>query len=158
MVLRVLKQEGPLMLYSTDLKQVAFISQAAADFLANHDMETIQLGRHDLGNDEFVNVMEFTPGQREEKSYETHKDYLDIQMVIRGAEICEVAPLSQCQELKPYDQKNDIAFHSNATQGEQYLLAPGRFIVVWPEDAHMPGIALCEEPELVRKAVFKIRA
>lgn len=145
------------MLYSNDLSHIAFVSQAAADFLATHDVATIEPGSYDLGNGECANVNELTPSQREERSYEAHRDYIDIQMVISGAEICEVAPIDACTVTSPYSAEGDFALFSGETEGEQYVLTPGRFIAVWPEDAHMPAIALCEEPEPERKIIFKIR-
>lgn len=145
------------MLYSNDLSQIALVSPAAAAFLAENDLETIELGRHDLPGEDYVNVMEYTPGAREERNYEAHRDYIDIQMVVSGVEAIEIAPLERCVETKEYDTNDDYALYSNATDGEQFALVPGRFIAAYPEDAHMPGIALLEEETPIRKAVFKIR-
>lgn len=144
------------MLYSNDLSQIALISPAAAEFLAANDLETIELGRHELTDTDYVNVMEFTPGAREERSYEAHRDYIDIQMVIDGVEVIEVAPTEDCAVTEEYKADVDYLLCSNETDGEQFALVPGRFIAVYPEDAHMPGISLLDEDITVRKAVFKI--
>ncbi|MBT7598814.1 MAG: DUF386 family protein, partial [Gemmatimonadetes bacterium] len=32
----------------------------------------------------------------------------------------------------------------------------GQFIVLWPQDAHMPGMAI-DSPAPVKKAVFKVK-
>ena len=146
------------MLYSNDLSHIAFVSQAASDFLAAHDVATLAPGRYELGNGECAKIEEFTPFPREERLYEAHRAFIDIQMVVFGAEICEVAPLDACEVASPYDAEVDCAAFSGETRGEQYVLTPGRFIAVWPEDAHMPAIAPSAHPAPVRKLVFKIRA
>lgn len=145
------------MLYSDNLLHADFVSPKIGAFLAQHDLATLEPGSYDLGEGECVNVFCYQNGPREDRCYEAHNDYIDVQLVISGAEALEVAPREECTETKPYAADGDCALYSNEFEGEQYLLCPGRFIAVWPEDAHMPGICL-EDPADVKKAVFKIRA
>jgi biofilm protein TabA len=56
-------------------------------------------------------------------------------------------------ELQPYDEEKDILFGKGT--GEFVALRPGRFIVLFPQDAHMPGVSV-SAPAPVRKAVVKI--
>ena len=35
-------------------------------------------------------------------------------------------------------------------------MTPGRFAIVFPADAHMPGVCV-DAPQVVKKAVFKIK-
>ena len=36
-------------------------------------------------------------------------------------------------------------------------MTPGRWCLVMPEDAHMPGVSIDDAPAPVKKAVFKVR-
>lgn len=144
------------MLFSNNFDQLKLICPKAAEFWASHDMATLENGSYDLGDGECVNVMAYTNMPRAQKEYEAHKAFLDIQCVIAGQELIEVAPTPELTETRAFDDANDYALYSNETAGEVFLMAPGRFIVVGPEDAHMPGVAV-GEPEAVKKAVFKIK-
>ena len=142
------------MIYSNDVSQIALVSRTAADFIAENDLAALEPGRYPLSKNEWVNIEEYTPWPRAERRYESHRAYIDIQMIVAGAEYLEVAPTDACEMTVPYNDENDCANYSNATAGEQFLLVPGRFIAVYPEDAHMPGIAAGSS--INRKAVFKI--
>ena len=145
------------MLFSTEMDQLALACPKAAAFWAEHDMATLENGSYDLGDGECVNVMTYTNAPREQKEYEAHKVYIDIQCVIAGQELMEVAPIPELTVTRAFDEAGDYALYSNETAGERFLMTPGRFVLVRPEDAHMPGIAV-GEPEAVKKAVFKIKA
>ncbi|MBR2836410.1 MAG: YhcH/YjgK/YiaL family protein [Coriobacteriales bacterium] len=145
------------MLYSNDMQQLAYISRKAGAFVREHDLLTLENGRYDLGDGDYVNVMEYTSKTRSEGSYESHKDYVDIQCVIKGEEYLEVAPTSALCVTKPYDEAGDYMLFDGAYSGEKYLLTPGRFCLVIPDDAHMPGVSPTNIPGPVKKAVFKIQ-
>lgn len=146
------------MIFSTDLNQIALVSPAAVAFIAEHDLAALACGRHDLGEGDFVNVMEYTTKLRQDACYETHRDYVDIQVVIRGAEQIEVAPVDVLEVTSPYDGDGDCALYSGAHGGERFLMTPGRWCLVMPKDAHMPGVSIDDAPAPVKKAVFKVRA
>lgn len=146
------------MIFSTNLGQIALVSPAAARFIAEHDLATLPCGRYDLGDDDFVNVMEYTTKLRHNACYEAHQEYADIQMVIAGAEQLEVAPVSALQLTSPYDPQGDCALYDGAHTGEAFLMTPGRWCLVMPEDPHMPGVSINDAPAPVKKAVFKVLA
>lgn len=144
------------MLYGNRIADLAVICPKANAFIDEHDLVALEPGRYDLGDGDFVNIICTTTRPREESQYESHVNYIDLQMPIEGYEICEVAPIEQAKVTQPYDADSDCAFHSNSHEDMQYLLEPGNFIVLMPEDAHMPTLTI-DEPEPIKKAVFKIR-
>lgn len=145
------------MIFSTDMSQLALVAPEAAEFVLSHDLETLACGRYELGNGDYVNVMEYTTKPRRESCYESHQEYADIQMVIQGSEVLEVASVETIEVTSPYDPHNDCTLYSGAFEGEQFALTPGRWCLVMPHDAHMPGIAIYATPVPVKKAVFKVR-
>jgi len=144
------------MLYGNRIADLAKICPKAKAFLDEHDLASIKPGRYELGEGDFLNVIETSTRPREESQYESHVNYIDIQMPIKGYELCEVSLLEDAKVSVPYSEADDIAFHSNSHEDMQYLLEPGSFIVLMPEDAHMPTLAI-DEPAPIKKAVFKIR-
>lgn len=144
------------MLYSTDLRQLRLVSQKAADFLEGNDLASLPLGRYELGDDDHVNVNGYETKDREAASYETHDRFMDIQVVAAGSEVVEVAPKGVLKQTVPYDEASDIEFFSNDVEGRRYVLEPGCFLALMPEDGHMPGVAAGKKENVV-KAVFKIK-
>lgn len=144
------------MLFSTNMNDLAKVSPKAAQFWAEHNMAALEDGSYDLGDGECVNVMSYVTKPRAEKEYEAHIEYADIQCVIAGEEYLEVAPVQSLVITQAFDEKDDYALYSNEFEGEKFLMTPGRFALVGPEDAHMPGTCV-DAPEEVKKAVFKIK-
>lgn len=145
------------MLFSTDLSQLALVSPSAARFVAEHDLSAVACGRYELGEGDCVNVMEYRSKPRSQGVYEAHRDYADIQAVVSGQEYLEVAPTDGLRQTRAYREDDDCAFYSGDFRGERLLMGAGRFCLVLPQDAHMPGVSPSDTPEPVRKAVFKIR-
>ena len=141
------------MLYSNTIEDLAYVSEAAAHFLATHDMAALPCGSYEIGPDEFVNVMEYDTKARKDACYE-----VDIQMVISGSELIEVAPVSTLSATTDFNEEDDFALYSNEQIGDQYLLVPGKFIAVMPADGHMPSLTPAEAPNHNKKAVFKVLA
>ena len=64
-----------------------------------------------------------------------------------------MAPLDSLTETESCPE-SDAWFYSGAL--EPLTLEPGRFLALWPQDAHAPGIAPGGVPAEVRKCVIKI--
>lgn len=84
---------------------------------------------------------------------EAHRQYADIQAVLVGAEKIGVGALEDMTQVsgKP---ENDIWFYNGPM--DYVTLTPGKFAVLFPGDAHAPGICL-DTPAQARKCVFKVR-
>ena len=61
----------------------------------------------------YVTVMEAEPTPGEGRAFETHSRYMDLQMDLEGAELCEVA-LGDVEEAEPYDEEKDFALWNGA--------------------------------------------
>ncbi len=85
---------------------------------------------------------------------EAHIEYIDIQCLLSGEEYMGVAALADmAEEILPRPE-GDIRFYRGKT--DKLTLSAGKFIVLFPGDAHAPGIAV-GTPEKVRKVVFKVK-
>lgn len=97
-----------------------------------------------------------TKAQTPEMMFEAHKKYIDVQYIVRGMERIRWASLDRVSQVREeYSKGNDIAFYEGDAQFD-FTLTKGTFLLLTPEDAHLPG--LCAEKEIsVRKIVFKIQ-
>ena len=86
--------------------------------------------------------------------FEAHEKFLDIHMMLEGAERVEIA---DPKDLEPLRSEPDNDFYAYEGAGRHKLvLAPGDFLVVWPGDAHKIKMFV-DAPAQVTKAVFKIK-
>ncbi len=123
------------------------------------DIMSASDGKHFLPGGVFYNVESYETTGRLHKRYESHKRYIDIQIILEGTEVISVKDTSELDICEVYDIKKDIMFyHGNShNTGEEIILKPGMAAVFMPNDGHMPGISIDEEcDQHVRKAVIKI--
>ena len=92
-----------------------------------------------------------------EKGYEAHRQYIDVQYVVSGQELVRCKPLEQVVETIPYDPAKDAARYADCP-GIDTVIGHGYFLVVWPDDAHEPCLAASAHPASVKKVVMKVPA
>ena len=85
---------------------------------------------------------------------ETHRNYLDIQYIVEGEETVGWAPT---ETLTPADEYNPTKDKQMFTGHVDFMrIAEGYCYVVYPEDAHMPGVHI-DEPHEFKKLVVKLK-
>lgn len=150
---------------SADVQEFAFQYQknksfwdAAFAYLQNTNLETVAPGRYNiLESDVYVIISEGAPKAFEDAKWESHRNYIDIQYVIRGKEKMGIAPLSKARVTEEYTDAKDVAFYTvSESDGKYYIAEPGTFLIFFTGDAHRPGIKT-EGCDMVKKAVIKIR-
>ena len=126
----------------------------AYEFIQNNDLKSLEVGRYFLTNGIFANVDEYTTKPVEECRYETHKKYIDIQMLISGNESIYVNNVKSLSKTVEYDVDKDVAFYSNNIKANEYQMKENECLILYPEDGHMPCVNLNKTCN--RKIVFKI--
>ncbi len=126
----------------------------AFDFARATDFTALADGTYPVGDDGVrALVQRYTTKPAHEGRWEAHRAHIDLQMVVQGEESVGVAPLARLV-AEPYDADRDLLWLTG--DGDRVTLRPGEFVLLWPDDGHMPGIAIAE-PAPVLKVVFKIR-
>lgn len=129
----------------------------AFKFLKDSDLSKLEPKRYDIDGDNlFATVSEYLTKNEETTNFEAHRKYIDIQYVISGREIMNVAPLSAVKDIIiPYDATKDIEFVT-VDRVVNYLATPGRLFIFFPGDAHRPGLKDGVSSQ-VRKIVIKLK-
>ena len=85
---------------------------------------------------------------------EAHRNYLDIQYIVKGKEVMGWADLAECKLEGEFNEAKDVGKYSGDFR---YITIPeGYCYVAFPEDAHMPGRHL-EVPNDFVKVVVKLK-
>jgi len=91
-------------------------------------------------------------------AFEAHRKYIDIQAVVQGREIMGWAPLDAVMVNREYQAEKDVLFGTVAAATQTLVpFAAGQVMVLYPWDAHAPGLA-AGTPAPVRKIVIKVPA
>ena len=124
-------------------------------FLRNTDLGSLKLGRVDIADGVFANVQSYEPVPVDAKQYEMHEEYADIQVVVEGSELLVEAPASL--EEHPATGDDFSVFDEPGSMPSVISLRAGDFCIVWPGEAHKPGITNGLHQGPLSKIVVKVR-
>ena len=85
---------------------------------------------------------------------EAHRNYLDIQFLVKGEETMGWAPIEALTPAGEYNETKDKAMYTGHV--DFMRIAEGYCYVAYPEDGHMPGVHL-DAPKDYTKLVVKLK-
>lgn len=112
--------------------------------------------KYELGGGVFVIEQAYAAKARPDGFFEAHRRLIDVQVVLEGAEVMEVADIGRMTVQDPYDESRDLVTFTDRTDASALRLGAGDIAVFFPSDVHMPGLRVGAAPTIVRKAVVKI--
>jgi YhcH/YjgK/YiaL family protein len=128
--------------------------EKAFKFLQDSDISKMAPGKYEIdGSHVYALVQQYDSKPLIEGKWEAHRKYTDIQYVAEGAEQIGYANIHEVDAASEYDSEGDYLLLQG--HGSMIPLNAGSFAIFWPEDAHMPCIAL-NESKSVRKVVVKV--
>ena len=126
----------------------------AIDFLTSHNLNELPLGKTVVDGDKvYINVMDTKAAPVEERFYEVHKKYMDIQMDLVGVERIDTGDCKK-MEVEEYNEESDVS-KAYTEDLAQCLIGPENFIICMAGEPHKPNIAVSEDTVL-KKAVCKV--
>lgn len=110
------------------------------------------------GRDLYANVFGYDTVPRERAALEAHRDYIDVQALLFGAERIGWYPRVGLTVSAPYAPERDAEFYAAGVEPSAWLsMSPGTFAVFLPDDAHLTQVMTGESAARVKKVVVKIR-
>ena len=141
-----------------DIEAYGFLEENVLKFLKyakNNDLVNFETGSYEIdGDNVFVNIVEYETTTPENRVWEAHRRYLDLHMMLKGAEEMDVNFVDNMVQ-KEFAEKDDLLF-LEGEKNSHVILSAGDFLICYPEDGHKTAIQV-NGPEQVKKAVFKIR-
>jgi len=86
---------------------------------------------------------------------EGHLKHIDIQYLTEGEEVIEIYSEDEVELVQEYDTEKDYALYKPIKEGRRVVLKPYEFVILYPKDLHIPGLA-SGNPQEVKKVVIKI--
>jgi YhcH/YjgK/YiaL family protein len=113
---------------------------AAFNFLHGVDFASLAAGRTPIiGNEVFALRVDGPTNPESESLWEAHLRYADIHYQVSGGEAIGYAPVHTLQMTQPCEEGSDDRLFSG--RGRFIPLEPGEFMILFPSDGHMPGVA-----------------
>ena len=140
-----------------DLKKYLGLSKEideAINYALKTDLLVLASGRYELNDYLVVNRQQYIG--KTDPFAESHKKYLDLQIVLKGQEKMGYADISSPSVtiMEEYDEDIDLAKWYVNDECE-YLMSESSFALIFPEDIHRPGMKI--DDEMIEKVVIKIK-
>ena len=90
--------------------------------------------------------------------YESHRKYVDFQLMVRGSEVFALGDKGDFEILTHYDEVKDFIRYYPKARTSKILLSQNELAIFHPHDVHAGGLALegLEPASLVYKVVVKV--
>jgi len=126
----------------------------AIEYVLRTDLLKLEIGRYVLNENVIVNRQAYFG--KELAQAETHKKFIDLQIVVKGREGFGYSDISNPTLVNKieYNEETDVAFYDVCDE-LVYTLAEESFAIVFPDDVHRPGMRMDEE--MIEKVVLKIK-
>lgn len=135
-------------------RYAAIIPGLEAAIAAVDALETLEPATYPLPDGCKFMIQAGTTKSAEGALSEAHRKFLDIQYIIQGEETMGWAPLDTLTPANEFNTEKDVGKYDGHC--EFVRIPAGYCYVVFPEDAHMPGVHL-ETPTEYCKAVIKLK-
>lgn len=120
-------------------------------------IEAVTIGntdRHDLAGGAFALEQAYLSKPRGDAFLESHRKYIDVQVVLTGEEIQEVVDIAKMTIEAPYDPGRDLIKYHDFKDTSLLSARDGLVGIYFPVDGHISRAI--DGPVLVRKTVVKV--
>lgn len=141
-----------------NIRKYAEIDAKIAEFISGLNAE-LPAGRIYLSDDglTYANVDEYTTKFHENCKLEAHKKYIDIQIMLDGVEELDYTDIDGLEVSEAYDSARDVVFFAAPDRVlNKVVLSAGKFVMLYPYEAHQPQMAYKNSSGAVKKVVVKI--
>lgn len=141
--------------------QVAFAHVAdclASGSKANRRLLAVGEGkteRVELAGGAFALEQSYRTKPRSEGFFETHRAYIDVQVIVAGEELMEVADYSRLMVSEDLTPGKDLIKYQMFDAASIVRMKAGDAAIYYPADGHMGGLMI-GGPSLVYKVVVKV--
>lgn len=115
--------------------------------------DKMEVGRYEFDGGFFM-IQKGTTQSMEEGTFEAHRKYVDIQILVEGSEDVAWAELSDLKEETAYNEEKDAARYTGENNHTVHVTA-GMCYVAYPHDGHKP-VRHVDQQQSYTKIVMKL--
>ncbi len=124
------------------------------EYVKSNELVSYEIGRYEIDGERFfVNIVEYTTTNPEERFWEAHRKYLDVHVMLEGTEQIDMNFI-QNMDVKEFIEKDDF-LPMDGDKNSSVILRDGDFLICYPSDGHRTAVAAAG-PEKIKKAIFKV--
>jgi YhcH/YjgK/YiaL family protein len=112
--------------------------------------------KHELAHGVFAIEQAYLTKARPDGFFESHRKYIDIQVIVSGDEIMEVVDRARIDVRVGYDETKDLIMYVDVPDASSLRVKAGEAAIFFPVDVHMPSLRSGATSMLVRKSVLKV--
>jgi biofilm protein TabA len=138
---------------------LAYVEEALRSGSVTHgrigQVATGTTGRVELAGGSFALEQAYVPKPRPEGFFESHRNYIDVQVIVEGEELMEVEDVARLTITTAYNPERDLIKYADTGVASVLRMRAGDVAVFLPEDGHMPSLHW-RGTGVVRKTVVKV--
>jgi len=112
--------------------------------------------RVELPGGSFALEQVYEARRRPDGFFESHRRYIDVQVIVEGEELMEVVELSRATVSEPYVEERDFIKYADLAGASVLRVRAGEAAIFFPVDVHMPALRVPDGSAMVRKTVIKV--
>lgn len=132
----------------------------AFEFLNTKDLANMKPGTYVIDSGNVIATISEGPAKpMNEVQWEAHRDFNDLQYIIKGNAQMGVASVDDRGAVltQPYSNENGDIMHFTNNGGQYYDADPGTFFIFSPLEMHRPAIRVTGGNNKLKKIVIKVR-
>jgi YhcH/YjgK/YiaL family protein len=127
-------------------------------FIERTDLHNLTLGDLQIkGDDLYVKVLRYKPQDASRNYFETHREYIDVQIVLDGVDLMQVVQPQHLTVTDEFKLEGDFVFYKATECISDIVVSKNEFAVFFPGEPHKPGCSYRNNNCEVYKLVFKVR-
>ncbi len=111
--------------------------------------------RVELSGGSFALEQAYLTKPRDQGFFESHRAYIDLQVIVSGEELMEVADVAKLAVDEDFTPGKDLIKYRMFDGASVVRVGAGEAAVFFPVDGHMPTLAV-KAPVLLHKTVIKV--
>lgn len=146
-----------LVIPKIDVVNIKLRIDTAINYLSNLNISEKDAGKKVIVDDKFFyTVQSYETKPEDECKLESHRKYIDIQIMVSGKEFMDIVDISRLMLKETYNHEKDVMYWSIPNVMARTSLIAGDCIVLYPENAHRGSIASGKCRHVI-KIVGKVR-
>ena len=133
--------------------------KSAIEFLKNHGTEKRDLGKFEFADGKLFGFAQAyaTSPENDDTRFEAHRNYIDVQYISSGEETMKLLHIDELTVTQEYAEEADclLGISENNTH-DDIAFKSGQVMILYPTDAHAPGVASKSGTHDVKKLCIKI--